>query len=255
MKVLDTAFLKKRLAEMKRNNPGIDVGSEFSRQMLFYDDSSIIVMLKYYPYLQLLIIALFIFVAYLAFSSSRRFEQNQVWVGMSKETAHQLGTPLSSLMAWVEYLRASDGKLTQEMVNDIEKDVNRLEVITERFSKVGSQPALDEHDVVLVLKEAIAYLEKRVSAKVHFSISSDSDNEAFAKVSIQLFEWVIENLCKNAVDAMGGEGSITFLVKTKGTHVLIDVTDTGKGIPSYLQKTVFNPGTPRAKEGGALAFH
>lgn len=252
-KAVDTAYLKERLMDMKKNG-SIPLETEYLRQRLFYDDSSIIIMLKYYPYLQLVIITLFILVAYFAFSSSRRFEQNQVWVGMSKETAHQLGTPLSSLMAWVEYLKASDGKLSPEMVDDIEKDVLRLEVITERFSKVGSNPTLEEHDLVLVIKEAIRYLEKRISKKVSISIHPDSDKEAFGMVTISLFEWVIENLCKNAVDAMVGEGSISFFIQTKGTHVIIDVEDTGKGIPAYLQKTVFNPGFTTRKRGWGLGL-
>ncbi|MCB0736449.1 MAG: HAMP domain-containing histidine kinase, partial [Bacteroidetes bacterium] len=174
-KVLDTAYLKKKLVEMKNHNEAIPLESEFSKQYLFYDDSSIVVMLKYYPYLQLLIISLFIFVAYLAFSSSRRFEQNQVWVGMSKETAHQLGTPLSSLMAWVAYLRSANGKLEPTMVNEIEKDVLRLETITDRFSKVGSQPKLEPHNMVSLLNDSIGYLQKRVSQKVAISISPESD--------------------------------------------------------------------------------
>lgn len=252
-KATDTAYLKERLNEMKRNG-SFPLETEYLRQRLFYDDSSIINMLKYYPYLQLVIITLFILVAYFAFSSSRRFEQNQVWVGMSKETAHQLGTPLSSLMAWVEYLKASDGKLSPEMVDDVEKDVQRLEVITERFSKVGANPTLEEHDLVLVIKEAIRYLEKRISKKVTISINPESDSDAFGMVTISLFEWVIENLCKNAVDAMVGEGSINFLIRTKGSYVLIDVTDTGKGIPAYLQKTVFNPGFTTRKRGWGLGL-
>jgi len=251
----DTTYLLQKLEEMKTQNDPVYLASKFLPQLFYYGDSSTIIMLKYYPYIQLVIIALFIIVSYLAFSSSRRFEQNQVWVGMSKETAHQLGTPLSSLMAWVEYLRGSGDQFPQEIVTEIEKDVKRLEVITERFSKVGAQPVLEELNVYSVVQNAINYLQTRVSKKVEISIDESSEVNCLVHLNTSLFEWVIENLCKNAVDAMEGKGGkITFLIQNKADHVLVDVKDTGKGIPIYLQKTVFNPGYTTRKRGWGLGL-
>lgn len=251
----DSVYLKKRLAELKTQNEPMFLPGEFFSQYYYYGDSPTLVMLKYYPYIQLVIIALFIMVSYLAFSSSRKFEQNQVWVGMSKETAHQLGTPLSSLMAWVEVMRG-DENIPDNMVNEIEKDVNRLEVITERFSKVGAQPVLKLENLFGVVSHAIIYLQTRISKKVEISVDGEhSDKEAQAFLNVSLFEWVIENLCKNAVDAMEGKGgSITFTIQNKIDHVQVDVKDTGKGIPLYLQKTVFNPGYTTRKRGWGLGL-
>ncbi|MFY0672260.1 MAG: HAMP domain-containing histidine kinase [Bacteroidia bacterium] len=254
VKALDSTFLYATLEEMKEENEPVFLNSEYFPEIYHYGDSSTIIMLKYYPYVQLFIIALFIFVSYLAFSSSRKFEQNQVWVGMSKETAHQLGTPLSSLMAWVEYFRGDSETFPKEIVDEVEKDVNRLEVITERFSKVGSQPVLSETNARAVIESSTAYLQKRVSKQVAILIDDKSDLEAVAFINVSLFEWVIENLCKNAVDAMVGKGSITFLIQNKGEQVIIDVKDTGRGIPIYLQKTVFNPGYTTRKRGWGLGL-
>jgi anti-sigma regulatory factor (Ser/Thr protein kinase) len=254
VKALDSAYLYATLEVMKEENEPVFLKSEYFPEIYHYGDSSTIIMLKYYPYVQLFIIALFIFVSYLAFSSSRKFEQNQVWVGMSKETAHQLGTPLSSLMAWVEYFRGDSETFPKEIVDEVEKDVNRLEVITERFSKVGSQPVLSETNARSIIESSIAYLQKRVSKQVAISIDDKSDLEAIAFINVSLFEWVIENLCKNAVDAMEGKGRITFLIQNKGEQVIIDVKDTGKGIPIYLQKTVFNPGYTTRKRGWGLGL-
>jgi len=255
VKALDSAYLKKKLAELKTQNQPVFLPGKYFSQYFYYGDSPTLVMLRYYPYIQLIIIALFIMVSYLAFSSSRRFEQNQVWVGMSKETAHQLGTPLSSLMAWVEVMR-SDDNIPDQMVTEIEKDVNRLEVITDRFSKVGAQPVLELLNLFDVVSNAIVYLQTRVSRKVEIKVDvQNSDQVAQAFLNTSLFEWVIENLCKNAVDAMEGKGgSITFKILNKIDHVQVDVIDTGKGIPIYLQKTVFNPGYTTRKRGWGLGL-
>lgn len=253
LKALDSVYLYEMLDEMKAANEPVFLKSEYFPEIYHYGDSSTIILLKYYPYVQLFIIALFIIVSYLAFSSSRKFEQNQVWVGMSKETAHQLGTPLSSLMAWVEYFRGDDS-FPKEIVDEIEKDVNRLEVITERFSKVGSQPILSQNNVYPIIENSISYLQKRVSKQVKISISDNSDKEALAFLNVSLFEWVIENLCKNATDAMVGKGSITFTIQNKAEQVVLDVKDTGKGVPIYLQKTIFNPGYTTRKRGWGLGL-
>lgn len=255
IKALDSAYLIKKLAELKTQNEPVFLPGKYFSQYFYYGDSPTLVMLRYYPYIQLIIIALFIMVSYLAFSSSRKFEQNQVWVGMSKETAHQLGTPLSSLMAWVEVMRGDDN-IPDQMVNEIEKDVNRLEVITDRFSKVGAQPVLELLNLFDVISNAIVYLQTRVSRKVEIKVDvQNSDQVAQAFLNTSLFEWVIENLCKNAVDAMEGKGgSITFSIVNKIDHVQVDVKDTGKGIPIYLQKTVFNPGYTTRKRGWGLGL-
>lgn len=250
---LDTNYLKKKVEEMRAANEPLKLNTDYP-EYFYYGDSSTILMLRYYPYVQLFIIALFILVSYMAFSSSRKFEQNQVWVGMSKETAHQLGTPLSSLMAWVEYLRTGDGKISNEIIDEIEKDVDRLNQVTERFSKVGSQPELEVVNIYNLIEHSVAYLQKRISNKVLISITADSDKNCVAQITPSLFEWVIENLCKNAVDAMEGVGSITFHIETKGNEIIIDVTDTGKGIPILLQKTVFNPGYTTRKRGWGLGL-
>lgn len=250
---LDTNYLKKKVEEMRAANEPLKLNTDYP-EYFYYGDSSIILMLRYYPYVQLFIIALFILVSYMAFSSSRKFEQNQVWVGMSKETAHQLGTPLSSLMAWVEYLRTGDGNISNEIIDEIEKDVDRLNQVTERFSKVGSQPELEVVNIYTLIEHSVAYLQKRISNKVLISITADSDKNCVAQITPSLFEWVIENLCKNAVDAMEGVGSITFHIETKGNEIIIDVTDTGKGIPILLQKTVFNPGYTTRKRGWGLGL-
>ena len=254
-KALDSNYLYDKLREMKVQNEPVFLKSEFFPEIYHYGDSSTIILLKYYPYVQLCIIAMFIFVSYLAFSSSRKFEQNQVWVGMSKETAHQLGTPLSSLMAWVDYFRSEEPqKVPEEIIAELEKDVKRLEVVTERFSKVGSQPILELVNVHDLLSQTVAYLTRRVSRQVNISFDPRSQKNVEVLLNKSLFEWVIENLCKNAVDAMEGKGSIVFNLYEKTDQVYIDIKDSGKGIPIYLQKTVFNPGFTTKKRGWGLGL-
>ena len=183
---------------------------------------------------------LFLVISYFAFSYSRTSEQNKVWAGMSKETAHQLGTPISSLLAWVEYLEASEGQLSPKVLKEIKKDMNRLELITERFSKIGSEPVLIEASLYDVLTESVAYINSRTSDKVEISIDEQSFAEdVVVRVNRPLFAWVIENLCKNAVDAMEGEGRIVFSKLESSSKVIIEVADTGKGISSSQFKTIF----------------
>jgi signal transduction histidine kinase len=191
-------------------------------------------------------------VAYLLFSTARRVEQNQVWVGMAKETAHQLGTPLSSLIAWVEYLKSKG--LDPETSSEIEKDVKRLETITERFSKIGSVPKLDTVDLVKVLEDSLNYMKLRTSKNVAFSIDTNNEKEVFAQLNIPLFEWVIENLIRNAVDAMNGNGNITITLSDQTQFVYIDIADTGKGIPKSKYKTVFEPGFTTKQRGWGLGL-
>lgn len=244
--------LKNEIAEMELQNPPIEIdigGGE--KNYIFYKESLILTQLRYYPLVQFAIIGLFIFIAYWLFSIARKAEQNQVWVGMAKETAHQLGTPLSSLIAWMELLKdkVSDEQITKE----INKDISRLETITERFSKIGSAPKLENKNVVEVIEKSVDYIKSRSPEKVAFRIVSKS-NEILAKLNIALFEWVIENLCKNAIDAMNGEGKITIEITDQMQYVYIDVTDTGKGIPKSRYKTVFEPGYTTKQRGWGLGL-
>jgi len=220
---------------------------------LYYKNSIILTQLKQYPYYQLSIIAIFILISYFAFSASRKSEQNQVWVGMSKETAHQLGTPISSLSAWINLIRETEKVAQEELLVELENDVKRLERITERFSKIGSAPDLKPENISSVLDNSIAYLKPRVSEKVVFELIND-EPETTALMNIPLFEWVIENLCKNAIDAMTGEGKICMKIKSEAEKVIIDICDTGKGMASSKFKTVFKPGFTTKKRGWGLGL-
>jgi signal transduction histidine kinase len=207
--------------------------------------------LFYYPFIQIGVIFLFILVSYIAFSSSRKAEQNQVWVGLSKETAHQLGTPTSSLLAWIELLKTK--KESSEIALEIEKDVKRLELITERFSKIGSQPVLNPNNIVETTNLALDYIEKRISKKIQVS-RNFSQNNVIAKINAPLFEWVLENLCKNAIDAMGSEGKLSVTIIDNNQFVYIDISDTGKGISKKNFNTIFNPGFTTKKRGWGLGL-
>jgi len=218
---------------------------------VFYKDSALLIQLKYFPYVQFLIIFVFLFIAYMLFSTSRRSEQNQVWVGMARETAHQLGTPLSSLIAWVELLRLKG--IEEENLTEVTKDIKRLETITERFSKIGSEPKLVETEIVVLISNAIDYLRKRTSKKITYAIISSSP-QIIVPVNHYLFEWVIENVCKNAIDAMSGNGSIEIEITEEAKQVHIDISDTGKGLPKSKFKTIFGPGYTSKKTGWGLGL-
>ena len=235
----------------EQNTPiPIDLG-EGHKNYIFYEQSQLLTQLTYYPYIQFGVIGLFLLIAYILFSTSRKAEQDQVWVGMSKETAHQLGTPLSSLMAWIDYLKNSG---TDEMVvNEMNRDVMRLNMITERFSKIGSQPTLQDEDICLVIKNALDYLKQRTSKNVNYVLEIPQ-NEIHAKLSVPLFEWVIENLCKNAVDAMDGKGEFKVTIIDIPEGVAIDLADTGKGIAKSKLKSVFKPGYTTKKRGWGLGL-
>ncbi len=218
---------------------------------IYYDESAILKRLASYPYVQLGVVGLFVLMAGYALLSSKRAEQNKVWVGLSRETAHQLGTPISSLMAWTEMLRETypDDELLPEMSND----VKRLELIAERFSKIGSQPELREANLQEVIRNVADYISRRASDKVNLTCSFPDDCTK-VRICPPLFEWVIENLCKNAIDAMAGEGSITIYVYHHGPHIAIDVADTGKGISKKHFRTVFRPGFTTKKRGWGLGL-
>lgn len=228
----------------------IDLG-EGETNYIFYAESDLLTKLKYYPYIQFGVIGLFLLIAYVLFSTARKAEQDQVWVGMSKETAHQLGTPLSSLMAWNEHLLSLG--VDETIVHEMQQDVKRLNTITDRFSKIGSQPALVTENVNNVLYEAIDYLKKRSSKNVSYTLNLP-DEVLYADLSRPLFEWVIENICKNAIDAMEGKGSLTITLTGIPEALLIDITDTGKGIPKSKFDTVFEPGYTTKSRGWGLGL-
>ena len=251
LRALDTLYLKNQLAIMKKlHKPIIIKLVKGNRNFIYYKDSIILTKLTYYPYVQLGIILLFILIAYFAFSTSRRAEQNQVWLGLSKETAHQLGTPTSSLMAWVEIMK--EKKMDRELTDEIDKDTKRLELITSRFSNIGSKPILKETNLSVVVHNALEYLKSRVSDKVQFFVNIP--DEIILPLNYALFEWVIENICKNAIDAIEGEGAITITAKEVKDKINIDITDTGKGIPGRLQKTIFQPGFTTKSRGWGLGL-
>lgn len=245
-------YLKNQLKIMKDQNDPIEIQVyDGYKQLLYYKDSILLTRLKYYPFFQLLIVSLFIFMAYLAFNSARKAEQNQVWAGMAKETAHQIGTPLSSLMAWIELLKS--GTETKDLVLEMERDLQRLETITDRFSKIGSKPALESEDIVGLVNDAIHYLETRLSDKISFQIQPHHA-PIIADVNRVLLNWVIENICKNAVDAMKGKGLIQLDVQDKENHVEILIHDNGPGIDSNLLSTIFQPGVTSKKRGWGLGL-
>jgi nitrogen fixation/metabolism regulation signal transduction histidine kinase len=246
--------LAKTLEKMKAQQEPIVIPiSDNEEQYLYYKESSLLAELRFYPIFQMGVIILFIVIAYIAFSSARKTEQNLVWIGMAKETAHQLGTPISSLMAWVELLKEenTDSKIITELV----KDTDQLEKITERFSKIGSNPELYPENIYAVLLNAISYLKNRVSKKIEISYKFDETMTLFIPLTSSLFSWVIENLVRNSVDAIEDRpGKILIDVYDVGKEVIIEVTDNGKGIPKSKFKTIFQPGYTTKKRGWGLGL-
>ncbi len=251
-KTSNQRYVDRKLKQMKEENEPFEIViSNDDRQFLYYGHSTILTKLAYYPYVQLAIILLFIIVSYFAFSASRKTEQNKVWVGLSKETAHQLGTPISSLMAWLEIMRSKT--TDQEMLNELGKDIKRLEKITERFSKIGSKPILDKENIQEVIDRAIIYLKTRSSDKVLYDIHLPQD-ELIIPLNAELFEWVIENVCKNAIDAINGTGKIDIFISDHTQVVYVDIADNGRGIPKSKYKTIFKPGYTTKERGWGLGL-
>ena len=248
-------FLKDKLEEIIRdNNVPIEVDMVFHKEYIYYGNSQLLNILRYYPLFQLLIVLIFGLAAYLFFDASRKSEQNRVWVGLAKETAHQLGTPISSLTAWVEFFK-TDPTYDQEIVKELEKDVQRLDVITTRFSNIGSVPVLKEEDIVETIETFMSYLQKRISTKVSFNFVNELPPNTMIKLNKYLFEWVIENICKNAVDAMEGVGALKVVIRElKNSQIAIDISDTGKGIAKKNLSKVFNPGFSTKKRGWGLGL-
>jgi K+-sensing histidine kinase KdpD len=252
-KIGDPDYLRKMLLKIKsKNNPIIIRLENGHYNLIYYKDSIILTMLIYYPYIQLGIILLFITVSYLAFSSSRKADQNQVWVAMSKETAHQLGTPTSSLAGWIEILQQKHPEVV--ITRELARDVERLEKVTERFSRIGSKPALSSENIVELLSRTIDYLKSRSSSKVRFLSDFENDKVILIPLNPALFEWVIENVAKNAIDAMEGSGDLTFRITETEKNAIIDITDTGKGIPKSAFNKVFTAGFSTKQRGWGLGL-
>jgi signal transduction histidine kinase len=250
----DPDYVQNKLEEMEdENTPIVVTLGEQGTGYIYYQDSELLTIMRFFPLAQILIIAIFLAIAYFLFSYARKAEQNRVWAGMAKETAHQIGTPLSSIMAWLELLKM-DQSNTDQAADEIEKDINRLEIITERFSKIGSQPNLEQNDLVRIIRESIEYLKPRSPRKVKYELDIPLEKEIFIPVNGALFSWVIENLCRNAIDAMDGEGTITITINEEPKHVIIDVVDNGKGIPMTEQKAIFNPGYTSKIRGWGLGL-
>lgn len=249
-------FLAEKLKSLSHSDNNIVIviapGVE---QHLYYEDSTLLRHLSIYPYIQLAVMAVFVLIVYFAVSSTKRAEQNKVWVGLSKETAHQLGTPISSLMAWIEMLRSSPGPISTEVLDEMDKDLHRLETIASRFSKIGSRPNMEYTDLNELISKSVSYMRGRISSRIDLTLHLP-DTTLFANVSTPLIEWVMENLIKNAVDAMEARGAIT--ISLRADHLarlaIIEVADTGKGMSRKMRKQVFNPGFTTKKRGWGLGL-
>lgn len=252
IKSLNPEYLQKQLAMMKKDNKPIEISYDGkNKQFIYYSDSDLLKKLTYYPLALILILVLFLSVIYLFYSSNKAAETNKLWTGMAKETAHQIGTPLSSLLGWIAILKAE--KVDETYIYEIEKDVHRLNAIANRFSKIGSVPELKKRDVVLVTKQAFDYIKSRSSEQITFHFSTN-ENEIKTLLNEELFGWVIENLIKNAIDAMLGKGEIRLNIESSEKRVRILVSDTGKGMSKKLFKQVFKPGFTTKKRGWGLGL-
>ena len=253
-KINVSQYYEKQIKRLKNTNPPIEIVlDEKSSQYIYYDNSNLLKMLEYFPYFQLSVIALFLTLVIWALSTDKRAEQDKLWAGLSKETAHQLGTPISSLMAWNEILKTKLGN-NDMIVAEIDKDVERLKTITERFSKIGSIPELSEQDISQITAQSVEYMLNRTSKKITYSID-DSSTEHTCLISTPLFEWVIENLCKNAIDAMEGkEGNIDFELFNLEDSLIIEITDSGRGIERNKFKSIFEPGYTTKQRGWGLGL-
>ncbi|RYU87993.1 HAMP domain-containing histidine kinase [Mucilaginibacter terrigena] len=254
-KKFDLQYFKDELAYMKKQHEPIKLTTVFNEPWLvYYKDSPLLTQLKMFPYIQLSVIAIFLIVAYTAFSSSRKSEQNQVWVGLAKETAHQLGTPISSLMAWIEVMKEKFNAEDDPLMAEMENDVRRLEIVADRFSKIGSKPKLEEHPVYEVVKDFVDYFKVRASSRITFELTGN--RRLTAGLNIPLFDWVLENLLKNAVNAIQNTGTIKVSVtgNKQKKLIFIDITDSGKGIPRSKFDTVFQPGYTTRQRGWGLGL-
>ncbi|MDL2238582.1 HAMP domain-containing histidine kinase [Bacteroidales bacterium OttesenSCG-928-K22] len=248
--ISDTTYLLKTIESMHTASSPIELSFAENKNYIFYSESEYISRLKTFPLVQFFILFLFFIITYFLYRTARRSEENRIWAGLAKETAHQLGTPLSSIMAWVELLKLNG---EDEIAEEIGKDVARLGTITKRFSKIGSVPSSSSTNICIVVEDSINYLKKRTSDRISF-VFNKPDEDIIIPLSEELFEWVIENICKNAVDAMGGKGTVTIDIFQEGKHCIIDISDTGKGIPRSKQKEIFNPGITSKERGWGLGL-
>lgn len=252
IKSLNPGYIDKQLAIMKNQNEPITISYDGkNKQFIYYKDSDLLNKLTYYPIALILILILFLTVIYLFYSSNKAAETNRLWTGMAKETAHQIGTPLSSLLGWISILKME--KVDETYIDEIEKDVYRLNTIANRFSKIGSVPELKSENIISVTNQAFDYLESRSSKQISFSFKTDK-KEIKAKLNKELFGWVIENLIKNAIDAMQGKGKLQLEISQTQKKVKIIVSDTGKGMPKKLFKQIFKPGFTTKKRGWGLGL-
>ena len=246
-------YLIEQLSKLKTQHQPIEIiFGDDTKNFIYYGDSWMLTQLAYYPAVQLIVLFLYIWMAYMAFTTSRSAEENRVWVGMARETAHQLGTPISSLIAGVEYLNMK--KIESRIVNELDNDVERLEKIAHRFSKIGSEPELSTANLYKLLNNSVDYLKTRTSNRIQYIINYDANAILYIPLNQTLFEWVIENICRNAIDAMEAEGKITIRTIESNDSVYIDIKDTGKGIPKSRFKTVFQPGYSTKKRGWGLGL-
>jgi signal transduction histidine kinase len=251
-KVKDSDYLQRQLELMKQSHkPIVFEYADGKKNSIYYRDSILLTRLQYFPFVILLVVALFVLIAYLAFNSTRNAEQNKVWAGMARETAHQIGTPLSSMMGWVALLQQKEGN--EDVAIEMNKDILRLQTIAERFSKIGSQPVLEILDLNKIVSRSVNYIKDRSSSKIDYSVELPSEPIMVA-LNPQLFEWVVENLLRNAIDALTGAGAIKVVVASQGQKVSLDVIDTGKGLRSSQMKQVFDPGYTTKKRGWGLGL-
>ena len=251
-KAKDPAYLQAQLEIMKEQNNPIEIDFAKNRtQYIYYRNSDLLNKLSYYPLTLILILALFLALIYMMFTSNKIAEQNKLWTGMAKETAHQIGTPLSSLLGWIAILKMEN--VDDNYIDEIEKDVHRLNTIANRFSKIGSLPTLKKYDVVASTKKAYEYLEYRSSKQIAFSFES-SQQEIYTNLNEELYSWVIENLIKNSIDAMMGKGKLAVTISVDTEHIKINITDTGKGMAKSQLKKIFNPGVTSKKRGWGLGL-
>jgi len=250
----EDADLEYELKKIKESGFDPIEGEDYAKYA-YYKQTRLLTLLEYFPWIQALLFLSFIGIGYLGFSTARKAEQDQVWVGMAKETAHQLGTPITAIIAWLEHLKLMkpDDVETMEIVTELENDVERLNLIADRFSKIGSSPKLDRVNVAAQLEDCRQYMERRASRKVSFDFPSDSQ-PLMANINPPLFNWVIENLIRNSLDAMGGKGTIKAAISEDSSHIIIDLSDTGSGIPASKLKTVFEPGFTTKKRGWGLGL-
>jgi two-component system, sporulation sensor kinase D len=244
--------LKEEIESMKRKYPPIEIELvDGKKEYIYYKDSKLLQNLKYFPVFMLSIIGAFMLIVYFAFSNARIAQQNKVWTGMAKETAHQIGTPLSSLMGWVAYLK--ENMQNQSITQEIEKDINRLSVIASRFSKIGSLPKLEYVNIIPILEGSIRYMKQRASSKILFELISKK-NVINTKINKDLFEWVIENIIKNSIDAINEKGKVVITVKVNDKHIFIDIADNGRGVSKSFFHAIFEPGFTSKKRGWGLGL-